>query len=420
MATPLALIRGGGMAAERGILMRSGEAFQVLKDIRRIVFDKTGTLTAGKPAVVEMVAVREGSPHHAMRLAAAVEQLSEHPLARAVVRAAEDEGLALPQVRDFTAIPGRGVRAMVEKVPVAVGSPAFLEGEGIDLLSVRGRLEALQAAGRTVVAVAVGGQLALLIAIADAVKPGAHQALARLSQAGIAPIMLTGDNRRTARAVADALGIAEFRAEVLPQDKAEAVRGLQRASHRVAMVGDGINDAPALMQADVGIAIGAGTDIAIESADIVIVGHRLGAVADALAIGRASYRKTVQNLALAFSFNGIGVPLAVTGLVHPVWAMIAMAASVSAVLSNSFATRVLTLRRRRDARASVTFAIPALHCEHCVEAIAHALYRLDGVEAVHGEPNRKLVRVDYAADRADPAGIADVMAERGFESVAQP
>jgi heavy metal translocating P-type ATPase len=420
MATPLALIRGGGIAAERGILMRSGEAFQVLKDIRRIVFDKTGTLTAGKPAVVEMIAPGEGNPHEALRLAAAVEQLSEHALARAVVRAAEDEGLALPQAGDFAAIPGRGVRATVEEVAVAVGSPAFLEGEGINLSSVRGRLEALQAAGRTVVAVAAGGKLALLIAIADALKPGARQALARLRQAGIAPIMLTGDNRRTARAVADALGIAEFRAEALPQDKAEAVRALQGAGHRVAMVGDGINDAPALMQADVGIAIGAGTDIAIESADIVLVGHRLGAITDAFAIGRASYRKTVQNLALAFSFNGIGVPLAVTGLVHPVWAMIAMAASVSAVLSNSFAARVLSLRRRRDARASVTLAIPALNCEHCVEAIAQALHRLDGVEAVHGEPERKRIRVDYLADRADPAAVADVIAQRGFESVAQP
>jgi P-type E1-E2 ATPase len=384
------------------------------------VFDKTGTLTAGAPAVVEMMTPGEGNPHEALRLAAAVEQLSEHPLARAVVRAAEDEGLALPQAGDFTAVPGRGVRATVEEVPVAVGSPAFLEGEGIDLSPVRRRLEALQAAGRTVVAVAAGRKLALLITIADAVKPGARQALARLRDAGIEPIMLTGDNRRTARAVADALGIAEFRAEVLPQDKAEAVRALQRAGHRVAMVGDGINDAPALMQADVGIAIGAGTDIAIEAADIVLVGHRLGAVADAFEIGRACYRKTMQNLALAFSFNGIGVPLAVTGLVHPVWAMIAMAASVSAVLSNSFGARMLTLRQRRDRRGSATFFVPALNCEHCVDAIAMALYRLDGVVTVHGEPERKLVRVDYAADRADPAGIADVIVERGFENVAQP
>lgn len=420
MATPLALIRGGGMAAERGILMRSGEAFQVLKDVRRIVLDKTGTLTAGKPVVVEMVAPGEGSPHEVLRLAAAVEQLSEHPLARAVVRAAEDDRLALPEAREFAAVPGRGVKAVVEKVAVTVGSPAFLEGEGFDISRVRHRLEALQAAGRTVIAVTAEGEVALLIAIADQLKPGAREALTRLRRIGIEPIMLTGDNRRTAQAVADELGITDFRAEVLPHDKAEAVRALQRAGHRVAMVGDGINDAPALMQADVGIAIGAGTDIAIESADIVLVGQRLGAIVDAFAIGRASYRKTVENLVLAFSFNGIGVPLAVTGVVHPVWAMIAMAASVTTVLSNSFGARLLTLGRRRDRRASVTFTIPSLHCEHCVATIADALHKLDGVEAVHGEPEKKLIRVAYLTDRADPAGIAEVMAQQGFEGAAQP
>lgn len=168
----------------------------------------------------------------------------------------------------------------------------------------------------------------------------------RLRDAGLEPVMLTGDNRRTARAVAQAVGIDDYRAEVLPQGKADVVRELQRQGHRVAMVGDGINDAPALMQADVGIAIGAGTDIAIESADIVLVGERLGAVGDAYHIGKASYRKTVQNLLLAFAFNGIGIPLAATGLVHPVWAMIAMAASVSAVLTNSFAGRLLPKLRR--------------------------------------------------------------------------
>lgn len=420
MATPLALIRGGGMAAERGILMRSGEAFQVLKDVRKIMLDKTGTLTAGKPVVVEMVAPGEGNAHEVLRLAAALEQLSEHPLAHAIVRAAEDDGLALPEARDFAAVPGRGVKAVVEKVAMVVGSPAFLEGEGFDLSRVGQRLETLQAAGRTVIAVAADGEVALLIAIADQLKPGAREALTRLRRIGIEPIMLTGDNRRTARAVADELGITDFRAEVLPHDKAAAVRALQRAGHRVAMVGDGINDAPALMQADVGIAIGAGTDIAIESADIVLVGHRLGAIADAFAIGRASYRKTVENLVLAFSFNGIGVPLAVTGVVHPVWAMIAMAASVSTVLSNSFGARLLTLGRRRDRRASVTFSIPSLHCEHCVATIADALHKLDGVETVRGEPEKKLIRVAYLTDRADPAGIAEVMAQRGFEGAAQP
>ncbi len=369
MATPLAMIRGGGMAAERGVLMRSAEAFQVLKDVKKVVLDKTGTITRGEPAVVEVVALAGHDQREVLRLAAAAESASEHPLARAVVtatddarsrsrsagsssrlwlheRASEAQPLPLPETRNFHATPGKGVTATVEGHRVVVGNPRFIAGEGVDLAPAHEQLEAIQAAGNTVVALAVDGQLAGLIAIADQLKADAREAVEHLRQAGLEPVMLTGDNARTARAVAAQIGIAEYRAEVLPQDKAAAVRDLQRQGYRVAMVGDGINDAPALMQADVGIAIGAGTDIAIESADVVLVGERLGAVVDAYHIGKSSYTKTVQNLALAFAFNGIGVPLAVTGLVHPVWAMVAMVASVSTVLTNSFAGRLLPKARR--------------------------------------------------------------------------
>jgi len=346
MATPLAMIRGGGMAAERGILMRSAEGFQALKDVRWVVLDKTGTITRGKPAVIEIVALGGHDGRDALRLAASAEAASEHPLARAVVAAGEAQGLPLPKAEDFQAAPGRGITTTVEARRVAVGSPSFIESEGIDMTAASGRIRSLQEAGNTVIALAADGELRALFAIADEIKPDAREAITRLREAGLKPMMLTGDNRRTARAVAQAVGIDDFRAEVLPQGKADVVRELQRQGHRVAMVGDGINDAPALMQADVGIAIGAGTDIAIESADVVLVGERLGAVVDAYHIGKASYRKTVQNLLLAFAFNGIGIPLAATGLVHPVWAMIAMAASVSTVLANSFAGRLLPRLRR--------------------------------------------------------------------------
>ncbi|MGD9889906.1 MAG: heavy metal translocating P-type ATPase, partial [Dehalococcoidia bacterium] len=339
-ATPLAMIRGGGIAAERGILMRSAEAFQVLKEVRRVVLDKTGTITRGQPAVVEVVAVAGGDTREVLRVAAAAERSSEHPLAQAVVTAADAEQLTVPPATDFQATPGKGVVATVEGRRVAVGSPRFVGDEGAMLTPLAEQITALQAAGNTVVAVAFDGWVAGLIAIADQLKPDAKEAIAALNAAGLEPVMLTGDNPRTAQAVAEQVGISQYRAEVLPQDKANAVRELQRQDYRVAMVGDGINDAPALMQADVGIAIGAGTDIAIESADVVLIGERLGAVADAYQIGRNSYRKTVQNLTLAFAFNGIGVPLAVTGLVHPVWAMVAMVASVSTVLANSFIGRL--------------------------------------------------------------------------------
>ncbi|MBW3542241.1 MAG: heavy metal translocating P-type ATPase [Planctomycetes bacterium] len=358
MATPLAMIRGGGMAAERGVLMRSAEAFQVLKDVRMIVLDKTGTITRGEPAVAEIVPLGEFAQDEALRLAAGAESSSEHPLGRAIVFAAEERELKIPAAEDFHAAAGKGITARIEGRRIAIGKPRFLDEQGVDLSPARDRVEALQERGNTVVALAVDGQAAALIAIADQLKPDAKQAIQRMRELGLEPVMITGDNERTARAVAGQVGISDYRAEVLPQDKAEAIRELQREGHRVAMVGDGINDAPALMQADVGIAIGAGTDIAIESADVVLIGERLGAVGDAWEIGRESYKKTVQNLALAFSFNGIGVPLATTGLIHPIWAMVAMASSVTAVLTNSFGGRLLkqameqTPKQKPEARHS--------------------------------------------------------------------
>lgn len=348
MATPLAMIRGGGMAAERGILMRSAEAFQVLKDVRKVVLDKTGTITRGQPAVVDVVPLAGQDRDEVLRIAAAVEQFSEHPLARAIVASAERDQLRVPRAENFATHAGKGATATVEGRGVAIGSPRFVASHNTDLGPATAQIESLQAAANTVVVLAQEGQPSALLAIADEIKSDARDAIEALRQAGLEPVMLTGDNERTARAVAQQVGITEYRAEVLPQDKAAAVRALQKQGIRVAMVGDGINDAPALMQADVGIAIGAGTDIAIESADIVLIGERLGAVTDAIYIGRASYRKTVQNLSLAFAFNGIGVPLAITGVVHPVWAMIAMAASVTTVLTNSFAGQLVPSRAQHS------------------------------------------------------------------------
>jgi len=245
------------------------------------------------------------------------------------------------------------VRASLVGKTVLVGSPRFLGEQGIDLSSLQATLERLQADGKTVVAVAANRRALGLLAIGDALKPDAREAVRDLRAAGLEPLLLTGDNWRTARAVAAEVGIEEILAEVLPGEKAAKVRELQGHGQpqeppvRVAMVGDGINDAPALMQADVGIAIGAGTDIAIEAADVVLVGERLTAIMDAYHIGRSSYRKTVLNLWLAFAFNGVGVPLAVTGLVPPVWAMLAMVASVSTVLLNSFGGRFIPAGRRQ-------------------------------------------------------------------------
>ena len=286
-----------------------------------------------------------GSGEKVLALAASVEALSEHPLARAIVSAALKRDIPLFSVTDFQALPGQGVVATVAGKRVYVGSPGFFVRElQTHLDAINSDLERLQRAGNTVVVVGMQEQNAPvrvvgLIALADTPREDAAEAIERMRAAGLRPVMLTGDHSRTAEAIAAQVGIDEVRAEVLPQEKAEHVRDLQAQGVRVAMVGDGINDAPALVQADVGIAMAAGTDIAIESADIVLVRDRLQGVVDAYHIAGTTYRKTVQNLMLAFAFNGIGVPLAATGVLHPVWAMIAMVMSVSTVLTNSYLIR---------------------------------------------------------------------------------
>ncbi len=348
MATPLAMMRGGGEAARQGILMRSGEAFQVMGELRSMVLDKTGTITRGEPSLQTVVALGDRGENQVLQTAVSAESASEHPLARAIEQAAQERGLEVTLADDFRSHTGKGVEATVDGARVLVGKPGFLDEQGVHIADAREEVTRLEERGLTAVGVARDGHLLGLVGIGDALKTDAKEAMQRVKDAGITPVMITGDNRRTAEAVASVVGIGRVLAEVLPEDKAAEVRSLQDEGQRVAMVGDGINDAPALTQADVGIAIGAGTDIAIESADIVIMSDRLGAVMDAHDIGVRSYRKTKQNLALAFAFNGIGVPAATTGFVHPIWAMIAMVASVSLVLINSFAGRLLRRARGEE------------------------------------------------------------------------
>ena len=417
MATPLAMIRGSGMAAEKGILLRSAQAFQAFKDVRVVVLDKTGTITKGRPEVVEVLAIGGVKKREALRLAASAEAASEHPLARAIVEHAQAQGIVLSEADDFRAVPGRGVDAGVGGKRVLVGSLRFLEERGVEVGTGYEHARALEAQGNTVVAIAAEGELLGLIGIADAIKEDAVHAIQQMKDSGMKPVMITGDNPRTALAVAHQVGITEVFAGVLPQEKAEHVRALQEQGSRVAMVGDGINDAPALMQADVGVAIGAGTDIAIESADVVIVGERLGAVVDAYHIAANSYSKTVQNLAIAFSFNGIGVPLATTGLVHPVWAMFAMLASVSTVLVNSFGGRLLPGKTKmKERRKRITLYVPEMHCKGCVRTIRSVLEkRLKGVE-VEADLERHLLDVTLHGRDATAEEVSKILIEEGFKS----
>lgn len=340
IAAPLAIVRGAGTAADSGIVMRTGEAFQTFRQVRAIVLDKTGTLTEGMPAVtaVEPAGIGDGAGD-LLALAASVEQHSEHPLGRAIVAAAKQAGISPVPAQRFESVTGSGVRAMIGGAVVLAGSPAFLAEEGVDFSTLAHRINQFEAAGNTVIGITRDGRAAGLIALADRLRRDAAAAVADMRAAGLKPILVTGDNERAARHVAEQTGIDDVRAGVRPEGKAAIIRELQAGGDRVAMVGDGINDAPALMQADVGIAAGAGTDIAVESADIVLLRQDIAGVMEARRISDGSYRRTRTNVALAFVFNGIGVPLATTGLVYPVWAMIAMAASVTAIFLNSIGTR---------------------------------------------------------------------------------
>ena len=337
ISAPLSIVRGAGEAADNGILMRTGEAFQGFRLVTQILLDKTGTLTEGKPSVREIRT--EGiAEEDLLALAAAAEAASEHPLAQAVLRAAFKRRVTPPNVQAFKALPGKGVTASLGDSEIMIGSPAFLREMGVDLAVLEGDIAGLETKGRTVLVAARNKHAVGLLAVGDELRPDAAAAVAALEAAGLSPILVTGDNDRAARQVARQAGIKTVHAGVLPDGKAQLVRELQ-ARGMVAMVGDGINDAPALMQAEVGIAMGGGTDIAIESADIIILSNRLAALPIARQISSRSYRKMVQNVTLAFMFNGIGIPIAATGLIDPVWAMMAMAVSVTAIFINSLGER---------------------------------------------------------------------------------
>lgn len=333
ISAPLSIVRGAGEAAERGILMRTGEAFQGFRLATDVVFDKTGTLTEGRPALREIEALA-GSEDELLGVAAAAEAASEHPLAKAVLDAALERGIAPPSLEEFEAVPGRGVRGMLAGAEILAGNTRFLEESGLPLGALASRVRALEEAGRTVILVARAKRLIGLLAFGDALRPEAAKVVSALRDAGVRTLVVSGDNAAASRRIASMAGIDEVHAGLLPQDKAALIRRLQAAG-KIAMIGDGINDAPALMQANVGIAMGSGTDIAIDSADIIILNNRLEAVLDAREISRWSYRKMVQNVCLAILFNGIGVPLAATGLVYPIWAMAAMATSVTLIFFNS-------------------------------------------------------------------------------------
>jgi Cu2+-exporting ATPase len=320
LATPTAIMVGTGLGAKRGILFKNAAAIEAAARVQVVVMDKTGTLTKGEPEVTELHA--DGlSDNEILALAAAVERDSEHPLAEAIVRRAEQVGAARFSVTDFENVPGHGALAVVEGHRVAVGNPRLMDREKVSLDGLAGKRDEMSAEGRTVVVVAVDGRAAAVIGISDAPRPTAKTAVQALLDQGVDVVLLTGDNRATAERIARELGIRAVLAEVLPAEKASKIAELQRAGKKVAMVGDGVNDAPALAQADLGIAIGAGTDVAIETADVVLMRSDPLDVATAITIGRATLRKMRQNLGWAVGYNAIAIPIA-AGVFEPSFGLV--------------------------------------------------------------------------------------------------
>jgi len=348
LATPTALMVGSGMGAENGILIRSGEAIQTIKDISIVVFDKTGTITKGKPEVTDVVISdqwsRTRNERDLLQFAASVEKGSEHPLGRAIVARAEADGLALADPESFEAVRGKGVIATVGGQIILVGSRLLMKENGVDQAPLENELIRLENEAKTAMLVAADGQLAGVIAVADTIKEDSVQAIAALHDMGIQTAMITGDNQHTAEAIAKVVGIDHVLSEVLPDGKVDEVQKLQQQFGLVAFVGDGINDAPALTQANVGLAIGTGTDIAIEASDITLVRGELTGVVEAITLSRETFKKIKQNLFWAFFYNVAMIPLAVIGWMHPVLAEIAMATSSITVVSNANRLRKIDIR----------------------------------------------------------------------------
>jgi Cu+-exporting ATPase len=348
LATPISMTVSMGQGARAGILFRNAEAIERMRAIDTVVVDKTGTLTLGRPSLTDF-ATAAMPENEALALIAGAEQHSEHPIALAIVEGAKARGVAPLRAAGFEAVNGLGIRATVGSRPVLVGSAAFLQREGIGVEGFSGQAERMRSEAKTAVFAAIDGKLAGLVGVADPIKEGTREAISALKDSGVHLVMLTGDSRATAQAVAQQLGIAEVLAEVLPEDKAGQVKRLQAAGRKVAMAGDGINDAPALAQADVGIAMGTGTDVAIESAGVTLVKGDLRGIARAAALSRATLRNIRQNLAFAFGYNALGIPLA-AGALYPSFGLLLspiVAGAAMALSSVSVVTNALRLNRVR-------------------------------------------------------------------------
>lgn len=437
LATPVAITVATGKAAEKGILIKSAASLELMGRVNTVVLDKTGTVTEGKPRVTDVLCAANVTEEELLCAAASLEKPSGHPLADAIVQEAERRSIPLCAVSDFAAVAGGGVQAVQDGKTLYAGNDRYMESIGADTAALRAAAEMLAAQGKTPLYFAEGRQLLGVVAVADVVKPDSAAAIAALRRSGCEVVLLTGDNQRTAEAIARQVGVDRVIAQVLPQDKARCIEDLQKAGRLVAMVGDGVNDAPALVTADVGLAIGAGTDVAIESADVVLMRSSLMDIVDAAALSRATLRNIRQNLFWAFFYNSIGIPVA-AGVLYPALGitlnpMIAAAAmSLSSVCVVSNALRLRGWKgsapvRRGEAPANTqsepaapaaqhneeeptmkkTLSIEGMMCAHCAAHVEKALNALPGVTAAVDLAGSSAVVTGDVSDEALKKAVAD-------------
>ena len=438
LATPVAIMVGTGRGASNGILIKSAEALEVAHTVKTVVLDKTGTVTEGKPKVTDVAAAEDVGEERLLRIAASIEKPSEHPLADAIVEKAKDDGIALIPTESFTSVPGRGVTAALGGKTYAAGNLAFMEERKIDAGAFRSASEAFAGDGKTPLYFADGTRLLGVVAVADVVKPTSRAAIEQFKKMGIDVVMLTGDNRKTAEAIRRQLGIDRVVAEVMPQDKEGEIRAIQAGGRKVAMIGDGINDAPALARADVGIAIGAGTDIAIDSADVVLMKSDLMDAVTAIELSRATIRNIKQNLFWAFFYNSVGIPLAAGAFyyllgwkLNPMFGAAAMSMSSVCVVSNALRLRFFKPKHAEPDQAGnqtinhndkgesdamkKVIAINGMSCEHCQARVEKALNAIDGV-AAKVNLKKNIAVVDLKKD-VDDQILKDAVNEAGYEAV---
>lgn len=445
LATPTAIMVGTGKGAENGILVKSAEALETAHTVNTVIMDKTGTITEGKPRVTDIITNGKINENKLLQLSASVEKNSEHPLADAIVKEAENKGIELLNVSDFEAIHGMGLRASVEDMVIYMGNKKLLDSKNIALSSFESASERLAVEGKTPMFFANENEVLGIIAVADVVKPTSESAILEFEKMGIEVIMLTGDNKKTAEAIGKQINVSRVIAEVLPQDKEKEVRKLQDAGKKVAMIGDGINDAPALVRADVGIAIGAGTDVAIESADIVLVRNDLLDAVKAVQLSKSVIRNIKQNLFWAFIYNVIGIPLAagvfysILGWkLNPMFAGAAMSLSSVSVVSNAlrlkfFKPRISELVKVNNTTESIdeikeennkiggnemvkVLKVEGMSCGHCKARVEKAINALSGVVSATVDLEAKEVTVNMSTDIGEQT-LINAITDAGYEVI---